>query len=166
VNCWQRGLWGSNELRRFLAIAAWRIPGSSGIRFPLSELPFRDRLSADLESRYEQLLKTIDEGMEAKKQVWVSCPHCKKRSEVEVTDTRAAILAAEFVANQSHGRPGVDTGTGDDDRIIFVRIVGDSEEDAARVFWAAEKFVPADKHDAFLRATGFDSSDPRKREST
>lgn len=130
----------------------------------MAELPFRDRLSADLESRYEQLLKTIDEGMEAKKQVWVSCPHCKKRSEVEVTDTRAAIMAAEFVANQSHGRPGIDTGSGEDDRIIFVRIVGNSDEDAVKVFRAAEKYVPADLHDAFLRAAAFDPRQLGKRD--
>lgn len=87
------------------------------------EKTFRDRLQADLEDRYGRLLEVIDNGLDAKTTAWVNCPHCKKRNEVEVVDTKAALAAAEFIANQSHGRPGVAADGVDDEQIKLVRVI-------------------------------------------
>jgi hypothetical protein len=86
---------------------------------------FRDRLQGDLDGRYDKLLKVIDDALAATTTHWVNCPHCRKRSQVEVTDTRAAIAAAEFFANQAEGRPGVDARGSEDavEPIIFERVV-------------------------------------------
>jgi N-acetylglucosamine-6-phosphate deacetylase len=87
------------------------------------EKPFRDRLQTDFDERYPKLLEVIDKGLSATTTAWVNCPHCKKRSEVEVVDTKAALLAAEFIANQSHGRPGVAADAGDEEAIKLVRVI-------------------------------------------
>jgi hypothetical protein len=84
-------------------------------------MDFRDRLQGDLEPRYGKLLEAIDNGLSATKKAWVNCPHCKKRSEVEVTDTKAALEAAEFIANQSHGRPGVAADGAESERVKVLR---------------------------------------------
>lgn len=88
----------------------------------------RDRFQADLDARYDQLLAVIDEGLAATKRVWVSCPHCKRRSEVDVPDTKAALEAAEFTANRSLGRPGVESDPAESERIIFERVVYMTDE--------------------------------------
>lgn len=84
---------------------------------------FRDRLQTDFDERYPKLLEVIDKGLSATTTAWVNCPHCKKRSEVEVVDTKAALAAAEFIANQSHGRPGVAADGVDDEQIKLVRVI-------------------------------------------
>ena len=83
---------------------------------------FRDRLQTDFDERYPKLLEVIDKAMSATTTAWVNCPHCKKRSEVEVVDTKAALAAAEFIANQSHGRPGVAPEGADNEGIKLVRV--------------------------------------------
>ena len=118
---------------------------------------FRDRLQGDLDERYDALLKVIDDGLSATQDVWVTCGSCSKRTLATVTDTRAALACAEFVANQSHGRPGVDDrGTdSEQERIVFERIVYvDDAAVRARVVDAAESFLDAAKLDEFLAACG------------
>ena len=121
-------------------------------------LSFREKLQGDLDERYDKLLAVIDGALESKQRVFVNCPHCKKRSEVEVQDTRAALAAAEFVSNQSHGRPGVDDRGGDaeQERIVFERVLHLTDEELVRrVVAAAGSFVPAESRESFLAACGF-----------
>jgi hypothetical protein len=123
---------------------------------------FRERLQGDLDARYEALLGVVDDALASKTLVWVSCPHCRKRSQVEVQDTRAALAAAEFVSNQSHGRPGVDERAGEESEpLIFVRCVND--HDAQRIFDAARLFVPAEKFEEFARAASFQPGSPQEQ---
>ena len=116
---------------------------------------FRDRLLGDLDQRYDKLVGVIDSALEAKQEVWLSCPACKKKSKVLVQDTRAAIAAAEFFANQSSGRPGVDDRGADSEqeRITFTRVLHLTDQELEkRVIDAAEAFVPAAHLEAFLAA--------------
>ena len=89
----------------------------------MSEPSFRDKLQQDLDKRYDKLIATIENAMEAKRDEWVNCPHCKKRSKVQVQDVRASIAAATFFAEQAEGRPGVATDTSDQDQIVFSRVI-------------------------------------------
>jgi hypothetical protein len=71
----------------------------------------RERLKQDLEKRYEKLLAVIDDAMVKQKQqrVEVTCRHCLKSSvhRVDVLDVKSALAAAQFISDQSLGRPGV-----------------------------------------------------------
>jgi hypothetical protein len=113
----------------------------------VSEANFKDKLAGDLDARYTKLLEVIDQGLEATKKVWATCQKCGKRTEVEITDTRGAIEAANFIASHAHGRPGIASDGSAEDRVIFVRVRGGS--DAARIYEAALKFVPEELHDEF-----------------
>ena len=116
---------------------------------------FRDRLLGDLDQRYDKLVGVIDAALEAKQEVWLGGPACKKKSKVLVQDTRAAIAAAEFFANQSSGRPGVDDRGADSEqeRITFTRVLHLTDQELEkRVIDAAESFVPAEHLEAFLAA--------------
>ena len=118
---------------------------------------FRDRLQGDLDTRYDALLKVIDDGLSATQDVWATCGSCSKRTLVTVTDTRAALACAEFVANQSHGRPGVDDRGGDaeQERIVFERVLHLTDGELERRVTAASlEFVPAESREAFLAACG------------
>lgn len=114
--------------------------------------PFRDKLSDDLDARYDKLLKVIDDGMAASKKVTVSCVHCRKRSDVDVPDVRAAIAAADFFAAHAHGRPGTADNSPESEKINFVRLVVNTDSDVARILEAARTFIPEDKHIEFLKA--------------
>ena len=65
----------------------------------------RERMRDDFEEMYEDVKKLLKDAGEAKKQVWVNCPHCKRKSTVEIQDAKAALSVAEFFANQGFGRP-------------------------------------------------------------
>lgn len=65
---------------------------------------FRGRFSADVAQDYELLRTAIKSALSAKKDVAVSCPHCKKSSRHELTDHRAAIDAARFAVEQGFGK--------------------------------------------------------------
>jgi hypothetical protein len=108
---------------------------------------FRERLQGDLNDRYDTLIQTIESAMQATRDEWVDCPHCNKRSKVQVRDTRAAISAAEFFANQAEGRPGVASDGEAAQGITFVRVNGAG--DASKIYDAAVKFLPKDALDAF-----------------
>jgi hypothetical protein len=114
---------------------------------------FRDRLQADLEARYSKLLKVIDDGLEAQKEFSATCEHCNRRTRVQVNDVRGAILAAEFIANQSHGRPGVAAGDSDGEKIIFIRCV--DENDAHRIYEAALKVIPKERFEEFASLAAY-----------
>ena len=108
---------------------------------------------------YDQLIQVISDGLNAKTLVWLNCPSCKRRAQVEVQDTRSAIAAAEFVSAQALGRPGVAEGESEEtERINFKRVVYLDESDAARVFVAAEKYVPAESLAAFRLEAALDGA--------
>src|SRR5690242_1706551 len=85
--------------------------------------PVRERLAEDLESRYETLLKVLEDGMEAKKRARGWCETCGKAVYVEIQDTGAALKAAEFFSNQGLGRPGEDRSQGDSGGFVVHRHV-------------------------------------------
>jgi hypothetical protein len=121
---------------------------------------FRDKLADDLEAKYELVVKAVEDGLAATKSVTVSCPSCKKRSEVQVQDVRGALMAAEYLSNQSLGRPGVDQGAqADDDRIVLVRAVGGS--DAAAILDVAQQFVDVERQAEFLGAVAARQAEAR-----
>lgn len=66
----------------------------------------RTRLADDATKDYEKLKATLWEAMDSVKRVWLSCPDCKKRSEVEVPDSSARVKAVELALEQGFGRPG------------------------------------------------------------
>ena len=118
---------------------------------------FRGQLASDLGERHSKVLDAVDRALAGKQKTWVHCPHCRKKSEVEVEDVRGALLAASFLADQSLGKPGTADPVGDSDgeKIVFERVVYLDESDANRVFAAAEKYVPAESLAAFrLEACG------------
>jgi hypothetical protein len=93
----------------------------------------RDRLAEDLEERYDKLLEVIEDAMKATKQHRAWCPECKKSVTVEVTDTRAALLAAEFITNQGFGRPGQAPSDIEQQPIVFenrIVLVAEDQADA------------------------------------
>ena len=82
----------------------------------------RGEIGRALDGRFtpEQVRLLLDEILAIKKQVWVSCGHCKKRSLVEVADAKAVAGALKDLASEAWGRPvegNVESG------ITFVREV-------------------------------------------
>lgn len=62
-------------------------------------------IAADLADDYELVRDTLRTSLEAKKRTWLSCPHCKKKTELEVPDTIAALKAAQVWFDRVIGRP-------------------------------------------------------------
>jgi hypothetical protein len=89
----------------------------------LSEQELRNKLQGDLARRYDALQTLVDDGLKAQRKVWLSCPSCRKRSEVEVPDVRGAVQAFEAFANQAYGRPGLASSGPDSERIVFERVI-------------------------------------------
>ena len=77
----------------------------------------------------------------------MTCKHCDRRTEAQIPDVKAAIDAATFLADQSHGRPGVATDNSDGEKIIFIRCFDDN--DAHRIYEAACKVIPAERFEEF-----------------
>jgi hypothetical protein len=69
-----------------------------------------------------------------------------------VNDIRGAILAAEYISNQSMGRPGVAADDPAEDKITFVRITSKGPDDAQRIFELAENYIPKSKWESFVEA--------------
>jgi Homeodomain-like domain len=88
-----------------------------------SDKPLRERLADDLESRYDGLLKLLDDGMQATRKARVErdCPKCgcSHVDYVEIQDFKTARDIAEFFANQGFGRPGVSEGEGAGEQWTF-----------------------------------------------
>jgi hypothetical protein len=109
------------------------VQGEAQPDVPGTEKGFRERLRDDLESRlYPRMLELLEQAGKAKKRVWVSCPSCSKKSQVEIPDAKAALDVAEFYVNQGLGRPGVAADEAAAQSFVFenrVVLVGDPEED-------------------------------------
>ena len=122
----------------------------------MSEQPqgFRDQLQSNLAERHGKVLDAIDRALEGTQKAWVNCPHCRKKSEVTVPDVRGALLASQFLADQSLGKPGTaDPGAVEDEKIVFERVIRLTDEELERrVMAAVERFVPADSRGDFLAA--------------
>ena len=84
----------------------------------------RGDLGAALEGRLtpEQIKLLLDEVLAIKKQAWANCPHCKKKSLVEIPDAKAVTSCLIDLSNQAWGRPGEAAGL-DDEKIVFERVV-------------------------------------------
>jgi hypothetical protein len=64
----------------------------------------RQRLADDANEDYELIRNALKDAAQSKKQVWISCPHCKKKSQVEIADGHAAAKAAQIWLEQGFGR--------------------------------------------------------------
>ena len=93
---------------------------------------FRAKLSRDLNERYPEMLRMIDDAMQATRKVSVACQHCGRMTKADVPDVRNAIAAAEFITSHGAGRaPASDSGEAAE-RIIFRRVVvGERGDDEA-----------------------------------
>ena len=89
----------------------------------MAEKSFRGRMADDADVLYEKVIKVITDALETVRKVWVDCPHCKKRSLIEIPDTKAAIAAAEFMTNNGFGRPSQADSSDDSEKIVFTRTV-------------------------------------------
>ena len=69
----------------------------------------------------DQTKALIDEVLAIKKQAWMHCPHCKKRSTVEVSDARSVAAAVKDLLAEGYGRPQASEVEGE--RIVFQRLV-------------------------------------------
>ncbi len=69
-----------------------------------------ERFKDDLEAQYDAVMKVIKDALESKQNVRVQrkCHKCgcQHIEYVEVQDIKAAMAAAEFLANRGIGRPG------------------------------------------------------------
>jgi hypothetical protein len=107
---------------------------------------FRKRFAEELTERETKILAAIDDGLKATKNVFVSCPHCNRKSQVAVTDTKAAIEAARFLSEQAIGRPGVAAEDAGSERIQFIRISNGDHD----LYELAKKHVPKAEFAAYL----------------
>lgn len=84
----------------------------------------RARLDKALDSLIsDDLIKeVITMNLAATKKAWVHCPHCKKKSQVDIPDAKASSAAIAELANQAKGRPGESQGS-DEEKINFERVV-------------------------------------------
>ena len=80
--------------------------------------PVRERVREDAEAKYELLISSIMDALEAETTRWGSCGNCGHRVGVHFPDLAARMKAAEFMVNQGYGRPPeqlrVSYGDGDD----------------------------------------------------
>jgi hypothetical protein len=53
----------------------------------------------------EQVRLLMDEVLKMTKSAWTSCPHCKKRVQVEVPDAKAVVGALSDLLTQAKGSP-------------------------------------------------------------
>jgi hypothetical protein len=93
----------------------------------------------DLEAMYPEVVGMLKKAGQAVKRVWVSCPHCQKKSLVSIPDAKAALDVASFFADQGLGRPGVSEGESSGKQWTFenrVVLVSDPDED---INWEDEK---------------------------
>ena len=117
------------------------VQGEAHPDVPGTEKGFRERLRDDLESRlYPRMLELLEQAGKAKKRVWVSCPSCSKKSQVEIPDAKAALDVAEFYVNQGLGRPGVAEGDAAAQSFVMVNriIIPCGHEECAEGFEKSE----------------------------
>jgi hypothetical protein len=67
---------------------------------------------------------------EATKVVYVSCPHCGKKSDVDVPDTASAVKAIEALMAQGYGRPTPEVEVRDRSVTVVRRVVAPADADA------------------------------------
>ncbi len=64
----------------------------------------RGRLRTDAGEHYDRVLAALLDATEATRIVKATCPHCKKRHEVETRDHAVAVKAAEALVQLGHGK--------------------------------------------------------------
>jgi transcription elongation factor Elf1 len=87
---------------------------------PLESL--RGRLTRAAPDEADVVMDTIRTAMQATKSAWGSCGHCKRRVQVEIQDSVAAINAAKMFIEQAEGRPGV-ADQAEADQLVINRTV-------------------------------------------
>lgn len=65
----------------------------------------RGRLAADADANYDRIKGALLNALDATHHATLSCPYCKKRSEVEVPNTREQVNAATALLKEGFGRP-------------------------------------------------------------
>jgi hypothetical protein len=65
----------------------------------------RKRLAEAASEDYELIRAALRNGIQAKKEVWVTCRSCNTRTKKDVTDQAAANRAVEIWLDQGLGRP-------------------------------------------------------------
>lgn len=59
-----------------------------------------------MEGEYELVKQALTDAMVSSKRVWLTCPKCSKRSEVEVPDHGARMKAVELWITEGLGKAG------------------------------------------------------------
>ena len=88
-------------------------------------MAFDEKAASKLEEAGEEVLQSLVEAAKSTKKVWVDieCKHClrKQRHQADVPDAKAAIAAAEFLANRGFGRPAAKADDEEKAGVTFVR---------------------------------------------
>jgi len=74
----------------------------------------------------EQVNTLFDEVLTLSKRVWLSCPSCKKKSQVDIPDAKAVVGALADIVTKIADLPSVQESG---ERIVFQRLVEMPEED-------------------------------------
>lgn len=65
----------------------------------------RSRIAEAASEDYELMRATFRDALEAQKETWVSCPHCKRKNPIQVPDWGARGKMIELMLTQGFGRP-------------------------------------------------------------
>jgi hypothetical protein len=85
-------------------VAAPRAKGN-GAAAGLVAASARRQIADFVDENIHELIAELWRLARSRKKAWVSCPHCDRRSQVEVPDTLAAVKAISELVNQGYGRP-------------------------------------------------------------
>ena len=66
----------------------------------------RAQLAQDIEGEYELIRDALKDAISGTRKVWLSCPDCGKRSEVEAPDVSGRMKAIELWLTEGFGKPG------------------------------------------------------------
>jgi hypothetical protein len=72
---------------------------------PADRRPARERLRDDVEAKYDMLIGSIFDAIEATKTVSTKCGHCGRSTSVAFPDIRARLDASRLLLDQGYGRP-------------------------------------------------------------
>jgi hypothetical protein len=84
---------------------AARRSGGNGAAAEVVAKSARREFQAFVDENIRSLIEELWTLARSKKKAWVACPHCDRRSQVEVPDTLAAVKAISELVNQGYGRP-------------------------------------------------------------
>lgn len=79
-----------------------------------SQKDVRARIAEAATEDYELMRATFRAALEAEKTTWIACPHCKRKSEVQVEDWNARGKMIQLMLTEGFGR--VPAGADDSER--------------------------------------------------